>query len=49
MKRNLTALVLIVGVAAAALAAARTNNRAEASVGGCFSDTPGPAKPTICE
>jgi hypothetical protein len=48
MKRKTIATVLTVGVAVLLVVALRTANRADAAAGDCFSDSAGPATPTIC-
>jgi hypothetical protein len=48
MNRKAAAIVLIVGLSLALAAALRTANRANASAGDCYSDTPGPSTPMVC-
>jgi hypothetical protein len=48
MNRKVTAVVLVIGLAMALAAALRTSNRADAAAGNCYSETKGPAEPTVC-
>jgi hypothetical protein len=48
MRNKAIAAVLIAGLAVALAAVLRTTNRADAAAGNCYSETQGPASPTIC-
>jgi hypothetical protein len=49
MNRKAIALVVIAGLSALLFLGVRTANRADAAAGDCYSDTQGPATPTICD
>ncbi len=49
MNTKAIAVVLIVGLSVLLAIGLRTANRADAAVGNCYSDGPGPSTPTICE
>ena len=48
MQLKAIAFVIIVGLSIALFAALRTENRADAAAGNCYSDAKGPSAPTIC-
>jgi uncharacterized membrane protein len=48
MRLKAIAVVVILGLSAAAFVAMRSENRADAAGGNCYSDAPGPSTPTIC-
>jgi hypothetical protein len=48
MQLKAIAFVVIVGLSIALFVAMRTDNRADASAGNCYSDAKGPSAPTIC-
>jgi len=48
MSMKLTVPLLILGLAIVLAAALRTSNRADAAAGNCYSETKGPAEPTVC-
>ncbi|MEO8547090.1 MAG: hypothetical protein ABI422_01855 [Sphingomicrobium sp.] len=49
MKTKAIAVVVIVGLSVVLAIGLRTANRANAAVGDCYSDGPGPSTPTLCE
>lgn len=48
MKTKITAAVLVLALALGAGYAFRSDSRADAAAGNCYSDTAGPNEPTIC-
>jgi hypothetical protein len=48
MQLKAIAFVIIVGLSIALFVALRTENRADAAEGNCYSDAKGPSAPTIC-
>jgi hypothetical protein len=48
MNRKATAVVVIVGLSVLLFLGLRSNNRADAAAGDCYSDGQGPSTPTIC-
>ena len=48
MQLKAIAFVIIVGISIALFVALRTENRANAAAGNCYSDAKGPSAPTIC-
>jgi hypothetical protein len=48
MQLKAIAFVIIVGLSIALFVALRTENRADAAAGNCYSDSKGPSAPTIC-
>jgi site-specific recombinase len=48
MQLKAIAFVIIVGFSIALFVALRTENRADAAAGNCYSDAKGPSAPTIC-
>lgn len=48
MRVKAIAFLVIVAASAALFVAMRTENRAEAANGNCYSDSSGPSTPTIC-
>ena len=48
MQLKAIAFVIIVGISIALFVALRTENRADAAAGNCYSDAKGPSAPTIC-
>jgi hypothetical protein len=49
MQLKAIAFVIIVGLSIALFVALRSENRADAAAGNCYSDAKGPAAPTICQ
>jgi hypothetical protein len=49
MNTKVIAVAVIVGLSLLLAIGLRTANRADAAVGNCYSDGPGPSTPTICE
>ncbi|MGE5563854.1 MAG: hypothetical protein ACM3ZV_11200 [Bacillota bacterium] len=48
MRVKAIAVVLVLGLSAAAFVAMRAENRADAASGNCYSEAAGPSTPTIC-
>jgi len=48
MQLKAIAFVIIVGLSIALFVALRTENRADAAAGNCYSDAKGSSAPTIC-
>ena len=48
MNRKMLSAVVVLAVALALAAWMRTDNRADAASGNCYSETQGPNEPTIC-
>jgi hypothetical protein len=49
MRTKAIAFLMIAAVSAALFVAIRSDNRADAAAGDCYSDATGPATPTICD
>lgn len=48
MNKKAIAVIVIAGLSVALVVALRTDNRADAAAGDCYSDAQGPSTPTIC-
>ena len=48
MKTKVAAAAVVLALALAAGYAFRSDNRADAAAGNCYSDAEGPSEPTIC-